>query len=393
MGNQENQANGNTSQTPPVNTLKLWEKRVAGTLLIFFTLLPAVLIIGYWPDRLPGAKDAIKPLYEANLFHTRLIGICDDISYAEAAAMFIDSVQLAGNTKGVKKDSATIDTTADTSDTGSGQEQPDTGNGSKESASGGSTAPPEISSVVKTSEGDLVVNGNCLTVEDESRYIHINTLLLLLVALAGFLGNMIHIATSLTTFLATGKFDRNWMLWYYVRPFTASALAMGIYFVFRGGFMNMSGDIVNINLYGVMTISLLAGLFTDRATQKLKEVFDVIFKPKDERPGKLEGDFKITGVTPVEIEAGKENMITIKGEHLGSKKFTVTINDEPVPVADFDENEAHVKYAIPATQQGKTEFKLQVKDESGISFPFSLKLKPADEGGQEDAEDDDNGKE
>lgn len=118
--------------------------------------------------------------------------------------------------------------------------------------------------------------------------IHLNTILLLLVATAGFLGNMIYIATSFTTFVGAGKFKKSWLLWYCVKPFTAAALAIGMYFVFRGGFLNMSDDSTNINLYGVMTLSVLTGLFTDRATLKLKEVFDVLLKPAQDRPNKLE---------------------------------------------------------------------------------------------------------
>jgi hypothetical protein len=99
---------------------------------------------------------------------------------------------------------------------------------------------------------------------------------------------MIYIATSFTTFVGAGKFKKSWILWYCVKPFTAAALALGMYFVFRGGFLNMSDDSTNINLYGVMTLSILTGLFTDRATLKLKEVFDVLLKPSEERPNKLE---------------------------------------------------------------------------------------------------------
>jgi len=116
--------------------------------------------------------------------------------------------------------------------------------------------------------------------------IHINTVLLILVALGGFAGNMIHIATSFVTFIGDKKFERSWILWYCVKPFTAAALALGFYFVFRGGFLNTSAEAPNINLYGVMTIAILTGLFTDTATLKMKEVFEVLFKPKDEREGK-----------------------------------------------------------------------------------------------------------
>jgi hypothetical protein len=196
----------------------------AGIIMILLTASCCFFIIAFWPDRLPSPRENIKPLYINKLFH----------------------IQLAG----IRESSDDIRERSDS-----------------------------------TTKADLA---KAPSVNLYPGLIHLNTILLLLVATAGFLGNMIYIATSFTTFVGAGKFKKSWLLWYCVKPFTAAALAIGIYFVFRGGFLNMSDDSTNINLYGVMTLSLLAGLFTDRTTLKLKEVFDVLLKPAQDRPNKLE---------------------------------------------------------------------------------------------------------
>src|SRR6266496_1266058 len=82
-------------------------KWLAGILLILFTLIPIVLIIGLWPDKLPDGAATIR-VYRLELFNIQLLN-----------------------------------------------KEPVTGN-----------------------------------------YIHLNTILFLLVTLSGFLGSMIHIATS-----------------------------------------------------------------------------------------------------------------------------------------------------------------------------------------------------
>lgn len=75
----------------------------------------------------------------------------------------------------------------------------------------------------------------------------------------------------------------------------------------------MSDDSSNINLYGLMTISILAGLFTDRTTLKLKEVFDVLLQPKEERKDPvINNSFQVSKIDPPLLEAGKPNTITIK---------------------------------------------------------------------------------
>lgn len=116
--------------------------------------------------------------------------------------------------------------------------------------------------------------------------INLNTILMILVSFSGFLGSMIHTSSSLVNYIGSGKFRRRWLLWYIVKPFTGAALSIVIYFILRAGILN-PGESDNLNLYGLVTLAALSGLFSDKATLKLEEIFSVIFKTQDVRPDKI----------------------------------------------------------------------------------------------------------
>ncbi|MBL0357358.1 MAG: hypothetical protein IPP72_10955 [Chitinophagaceae bacterium] len=347
------------------------EKGWAGFLLIFFTVIPAFFIIALWPDRMPDPDHKLNVSYHFQLFHVRLI--TDSQNKTTGKTVTADTLKK----KPVTDTSGTTAVNLSASDSAVKK--------TIESLADSVTADAK-----KATEKDVA--GACSKNDDPCCLININTILLLLVALAGFLGNMIHISTSFTTYVGAEQFKRSWVLWYYVKPFSASALAVGLYFVFRGGFLSMNNDPANINLYGVMTLSLLAGLFTDKATLKLKEIFEVVFRSKEERPDTLTPKAKVKGITPLVIDAGIENTLTLTGENL-DVKIKATINDEIVPITDKAKETATIKYSIPATQKDKTEFVLLIKDEDGNTLLREiLKLKavpatlPAGEGGEEEAE-------
>jgi hypothetical protein len=321
----ENESSSNPTE---INTAG---KVAAGILLVLFTLAPIWLIMAYWPSSMPdpNAKNKIKPLYIDELYHIRLACIPDSACCADT--FWVKNAVVDTNRK---KNVDTITAKADSS--------------IKPAA--GTPSFPEQHYYTKS---DLIDLG---------------TLMLILIAAAGFLGNMIHIATSFTTFVGNNQFKRSWILWYSVRPFTASGLALGLYFVFRGGFLNYNADAAGINLYGILTISVLAGLFTDKATNKLAEIFEVVFGSKkgDNRADKLENTVaKITAISPDKLETGKENTITITGENLDKSKLIFKINEEVIDreKITITPKIITVLYTIPSSQTGKTAFKLQVLDE------------------------------
>jgi len=210
--------------------------------------------------------------------------------------------------------------------------------------------------------GQLYINRLFHVAISEQGTLHINTIMFLLVALAGFTGNMIHVATSFTNYVGAEKFKRSWLLWYFVKPFTASAVALIFYLVLKAGLLNFDGS-NGANPFGIVILSALAGLYTDKAMLKLEEIFVIIFKPKDDRPDKLEDNIKITGISPQTIDKDKENSYTVSGENLDKGNLTLFVNDEPVSNPEVTATAIKFKYTLPETQKDKTDFLFVIKDE------------------------------
>jgi hypothetical protein len=118
--------------------------------------------------------------------------------------------------------------------------------------------------------------------------------LLMLVLLCGALGSLVHAATSFSNYVGDNKLDQKWVWWYILRPVIGMAIAFIFYIVFRAGLV-VSEGVEHLNIYGVLTLAALSGLFTDKATLKLTEVFETIFKVRDTRKDKIsdasESDF------------------------------------------------------------------------------------------------------
>jgi len=128
--------------------------------------------------------------------------------------------------------------------------------------------------------------GNQYSINDETRW-------LLIVILTGALGSYIHATTSFVTFVGNRSLVKSWTWWYILRPFVGSSLSLIFYFVIRGGLLSAGTDASNVSIFGIAAISGMVGMFSKNATDKLKEVFDNLFKTEkgqgdDARADKLE---------------------------------------------------------------------------------------------------------
>jgi len=101
---------------------------------------------------------------------------------------------------------------------------------------------------------------------------------LILVVVTGALGSYIHLATSFADYLGNRQFVSSWKWWYMLRPFIGSALAVLVYFAARGGLLSGGAGVGQLSPYGIAALAGLAGLFSKQATDKLREVFENIFK-------------------------------------------------------------------------------------------------------------------
>lgn len=131
-----------------------------------------------------------------------------------------------------------------------------------------------------------------ITLSDESR-------LILLVMLAGALGSYVHTATSFVTYVGNRSLVSSWMWWYVLRPFIGMALALVFYFVIRGGLLSGGADASEVSPFGITAVAALAGMFSKQGTDKLRDVFDNLFKTEAgkgdaQRQDKLGGDLSVT---------------------------------------------------------------------------------------------------
>ena len=112
-----------------------------------------------------------------------------------------------------------------------------------------------------------------------------DTRLLLLVLMMGAFGSAVYALKGLADYRGQDKLMRSWALFYFIQPFEGSGIAVLMYLVVRGGFL--SGTTTDVNVFGTCAIAGLAGAFSDTAFMKLNEVFNTLFKPQDNRGGKL----------------------------------------------------------------------------------------------------------
>ncbi len=104
---------------------------------------------------------------------------------------------------------------------------------------------------------------------------------LALVAVAGALGSYIHLATSFADYLGNRQFVKSWTWWYVLRPFIGSTLAVAVYFAARGGLISGGAGAGDLSPYGVAALAGLTGMFSKQATDKLREVFENLFKTEE----------------------------------------------------------------------------------------------------------------
>ncbi len=152
-----------------------------------------------------------------------------------------------------------------------------------------------------------------------------------LVVITGCLGSFVHIATSLTDFVGNHKFVASWTMWYIVRPLIGGGLALIVYLVIRGGLFTPSAISDGaFNIYGLLALSALTGMFSKQATDKLREVFDNIFRTSNEvkrlNPLSVKKP-KILSLEPNFIPVNSKSLsVLIKGEEFTNESVVMIDN-------------------------------------------------------------------
>jgi hypothetical protein len=145
------------------------------------------------------------------------------------------------------------------------------------------------------------------------------TRLVLLVLFAGALGSYIHAIKSLVDYIGNQTAKESWFWFYMTRPFVGMSLALIFYAVIRGGFLaGTPADAKSVNPFGVVALAGLVGMFADKASQKLSEVFDAMFRTDDTRKDKLAAlDIVTDTLAPAFVGKPYSQPLMIKGGQAG----------------------------------------------------------------------------
>ncbi|MFB0537882.1 MAG: hypothetical protein ACETWR_23190 [Anaerolineae bacterium] len=105
--------------------------------------------------------------------------------------------------------------------------------------------------------------------------------LLLIVALSGALGSLVHALRSLSWYIGNRDLVRSWLARYILLPFVGSTLGLLFYFVIRAGFFSPEATVQQTSPFGFAALAGLVGLFSEQAVLKLKEVAEILLtKPQ-----------------------------------------------------------------------------------------------------------------
>ncbi len=101
--------------------------------------------------------------------------------------------------------------------------------------------------------------------------------LLLMVALSGALGGLVHALRSVYWYVGNRSLVRSWLAMYVLLPLVGATLAVVFYLVIRGGFFSPQATVQETSPFGFAALAVLVGMFSTQAALKLKQVAGTVF--------------------------------------------------------------------------------------------------------------------
>jgi len=100
--------------------------------------------------------------------------------------------------------------------------------------------------------------------------------LLLIVALAGALGGLVHALRSLYWYVGNRALVWSWLAMYILLPFVGTTLGLVFYLAIRGGFFSPQATVEQTSPFGFAALAGLVGMFSEQAVLKLKQVAETL---------------------------------------------------------------------------------------------------------------------
>jgi len=96
---------------------------------------------------------------------------------------------------------------------------------------------------------------------------------------AGALGGCIHGLTSLADYRGERRLFRSWVQWYLIKPVLGGFVSFVFIFILQTGLLsgNDGSKVDHTNIMGMCAIGVLAGLATETATDRFRDIFKAAF--------------------------------------------------------------------------------------------------------------------
>ncbi|HKO57152.1 MAG TPA: IPT/TIG domain-containing protein [Thermoanaerobaculia bacterium] len=130
----------------------------------------------------------------------------------------------------------------------------------------------------RDAEGKMKFDPECVSIFGWEVLLWSEQRLLLLVLLAGALGGFVRGVRSLYWYVGNRSLVVSWIPMYFLLPLSGSLVALFLYLIFRGGLFSPQSSVSDTSPFGFTAIAALAGMFSGAASEKLKDIFEMLFK-------------------------------------------------------------------------------------------------------------------
>ncbi|KRB46534.1 hypothetical protein ASD90_22650 [Terrabacter sp. Root181] len=168
-----------------------------------------------------------------------------------------------------------------------------------------------------------------------------------IVAVAGVIGAMLHGLRSLAKYVGERKFVRSWIASYLLLPFVGAIIATIVYLVLRAGLLPGANSASQPDPFGITAIAALVGWFSAQAAEKMKDVFQTLFKAPDAGSDSITNNVTMTSFAPEEGPAGSTVVIT--GTNLNSVKRVVFTADAEATI--LSQSDTTLSVEVPGDAQ------------------------------------------
>ena len=105
--------------------------------------------------------------------------------------------------------------------------------------------------------------------------------LILIVAIVGSLGSLLHALRSVYWYIGNRELVTSWYSKYLLLPLAGGIIGFLAYLLVRGGLLALQATTTETTPYAFAAVSGLMGLFSEQAISKLKQVFEQLFTPAE----------------------------------------------------------------------------------------------------------------